>query len=57
MRIPFRYDSNRPLFSPVKRVSYKIDTTREGAALDYDKLLMEVETNGTVPAEDAVLCC
>ena len=42
------------LFSPVKRVSYKIDTTREGAALDYDKLLMEVETNGTVPAEDAV---
>jgi len=42
------------LFSPVKRVSYKIDTTREGAALDYDKLVMEVETDGTVPAEDAV---
>ena len=42
------------LFSPVKRVSYKIDTTREGDALDYDKLVMEVETNGTVPAEDAV---
>ena len=42
------------LFSPVKRVSYKIDTTREGAALDYDKLVMEVETNGTVPAEDSV---
>ena len=42
------------LFSPVKRVSYKIDTTREGAALDYDKLIMEVETNGTVPAEDSV---
>ena len=42
------------LFSPVKRVSFKIDTTREGAALDYDKLVMEVETNGTVPAEDSV---
>ena len=42
------------LFSPVKRVSFKIDTTRAGAALDYDKLLMEVETNGTVAAEDAV---
>ena len=42
------------LFSPVKRVSYKIDTTREGDALDYDKLTMQVETNGTIPAEDAV---
>ena len=42
------------LFSPVKRVSFKVDSTREGAALDYDKLLMEVETNGTVAAEDAV---
>ncbi len=42
------------LFSPVKRVSFKIDSTRAGAALDYDKLLMEVETNGTVAAEDAV---
>ena len=42
------------LFSPVKRVSFKIDSTREGAALDYDKLIMEVETNGTVAAEDAV---
>ncbi len=42
------------LFSPVKKVSYKIDTTREGDALDYDKLVMQVETNGTVPAEDAL---
>ncbi len=42
------------LFSPVKRVSFKVDSTREGAALDYDKLVMEVETNGTVAAEDAV---
>ena len=42
------------LFSPVKKVSYKIDTTREGEALDYDKLMMQVETNGTIAAEDAV---
>ena len=42
------------LFSPVKKVSYSIDTTREGDALDYDKLTMQVETNGTIPAEDAV---
>ena len=42
------------LFSPVKKVSYSIDSTREGEALDYDKLTMQVETNGTIPAEDAV---
>jgi DNA-directed RNA polymerase subunit alpha len=42
------------LFSPVKKVSFKVDTTREGDALDYDKLMMEVETNGTLAAEDAV---
>ena len=42
------------LFSPVKKVSFSIDNTRAGSALDYDKLLMTVETNGTVNAEDAV---
>ena len=42
------------LFSPVKKVSYSISTAREGKALDYDKLIMEVETNGSVSAEDAV---
>ncbi len=42
------------LFSPVKKVSYSISTAREGKALDYDKLTMEVETNGSVSAEDAV---
>ena len=41
------------LFSPVKRVSYSISTAREGKALDYDKLTMEVETNGSISAEDA----
>ncbi len=42
------------LFSPVKKVSFTVDSTRAGAALDFDKLVMEVETNGTVAAEDAV---
>ena len=42
------------LFSPVKKVSYSISTAREGKALDYDKLIMEVETNGSISAEDAV---
>ena len=38
------------LFSPVKKVSFTIENTRAGSALDYDKLLMTVETNGTVDA-------
>ena len=42
------------LFSPVKKVSYSISTAREGKALDYDKLTMEIETNGSLSAEDAV---
>tara|TARA_Y100000590_G_scaffold12258_1_gene14892 strand:+ start:1198 stop:2223 length:1026 start_codon:yes stop_codon:yes gene_type:complete len=42
------------LFSPVKKVSYTIENAREGQSLDYDKLIMNVETNGSIPAEDAV---
>ena len=42
------------LFSPVKKVSYSISTAREGKALDYDKLIMEVETNSSLKAEDAI---
>ena len=42
------------LFSPVKKVSYTIENAREGKSLDYDKLVMTVETDGSLPAEDAV---
>ena len=42
------------IFSPVKKVSYSVSTAREGKALDYDKLTMEVETNGSISAEDAI---
>ena len=42
------------LFSPVKKVSYKIENTRVGQVTDYDKLIMNVETNGAVSPEDAV---
>ena len=42
------------LFSPVKKVSYSVSTAREGKALDYDKLTMEIETNGSISAEDAL---
>ena len=42
------------LFSPVKKVSYTVENAREGKSLDYDKLVMNIETDGSVPAEDAV---
>jgi DNA-directed RNA polymerase subunit alpha len=38
----------------VKKVSYRIENTREGQILDYDKLTMTVETNGAVTPEDAI---
>jgi DNA-directed RNA polymerase subunit alpha len=42
------------LYSPVRRVAYKVENTRVGQVTDYDKLTMEVETNGAVTPEDAV---
>ncbi len=42
------------LFSPVKKVAYKIDNSRVGQVTDYDKLSMSIETNGTVSPDDAV---
>jgi DNA-directed RNA polymerase subunit alpha len=42
------------LFSPVRKVSYKVENTRVGQVTDYDRLAMVVETNGAVTPEDAV---
>jgi len=42
------------LFSPVVKVSYKVETARVGQITDYDRLAMTVETDGSVTAEDAV---
>jgi len=42
------------LYSPVRQVSYKVDNARIGQELDYDKLSLSVETDGTVTPEDAV---
>ena len=42
------------IFSPVRRVAYKVENTRVGQQTDYDKLSMTVETNGAVKPEDSV---
>lgn len=58
----YNRDEDRPIglipvdavYSPVRKVAYKIENTRSGQYLDYDKLSMELETNGTISPEDAV---
>ncbi len=42
------------LYSPVRKVSYKVDNTRVGQDTDYDKLSLSVDTDGSVTPEDAV---
>jgi DNA-directed RNA polymerase subunit alpha len=42
-------------FSPVKRVSYKIEETRVGRLTNFDKLILEIWTDGTVEAQDALM--
>ncbi len=41
-------------FSPVRKVSYKVDNTRVGQETDYDKLTLDVITNGAVTPDDAL---
>ena len=42
------------IYSPVRRVSYKVEPTRVGQVTDYDKLLLTLETDGSVTPENAV---
>ncbi len=42
------------LFSPVRKVNYTVQNARVGQVTDYDKLVLEVWTNGAVRPEDAV---
>ena len=41
-------------FSPIRRVSYAVESARVEQRTDLDKLVLDIETNGTVSAEDAV---
>ncbi len=42
------------IFSPVRKVAYKVDNTRVGQVTDHDKLSLMITTNGAVTPEDAV---
>ena len=42
------------IYTPIKQVNYNVENTRVGQITDYDKLTLEVWTNGTITAKDAV---
>ena len=42
------------MFSPVVKASYKIENSRVGQVTDYDKLILQVETNGVISPDDAI---
>lgn len=42
------------LFSPIKKVAYYVENTRVGQDTDYDRLILDVTTNGTVKPDDAI---
>ena len=42
------------MFSPITKVTYKIENSRVGQVTDYDKLIFEVETNGVLSPDDAI---
>jgi DNA-directed RNA polymerase subunit alpha len=42
------------IFSPVKKVNFAVDATRVGQSIDYDKLTLEVTTDGTTSAREIV---
>ncbi len=42
------------LFSPIRNVGYRVEDTRVGDITNYDRLIMNIETDGTITPEDAV---
>jgi DNA-directed RNA polymerase subunit alpha len=43
------------IFSPIIKVNYEVETTRVGQKTDYDKLILEVWTDGTILPEDSII--
>lgn len=42
------------IFTPVKAVNYSVESTRVGQSIDYDKLTLDVQTNGTMSAKEII---
>ncbi len=42
------------MFSPIRKVNFTVDDTRVGQSVDFDRLTVEVETNGSITPDDAL---
>jgi DNA-directed RNA polymerase subunit alpha len=42
------------IFSPIRKVNFSVDDTRVGQSVDYDRLTIEIETNGSITPDDAL---
>ena len=51
---PIGYIAVDSIFTPIKKVNYFVNNTRVGQNIDYDKLTIEVETNGTLTAREVI---
>lgn len=51
---PIGYIPIDSIYTPVKKVNYNVENTRVGQSIDYDKLVMEVWTNGAFSAKEIV---
>lgn len=53
--LPLTYIPIDSIFSPIKNVNFTIENTRVGQRTDYEKLILEVTTDGSINPEEAVL--
>lgn len=53
--LPLGFISLDSIFSPIKNVNYTIENTRVGQRTDYEKLILEVITDGSITPEEAVI--
>jgi len=51
---PIGYIAVDSIFTPVKKVNYNVESTRVGQNVDFDKLTIEVETNGSLSGREAI---
>ncbi len=51
---PIGYIPIDAIFTPVKRASYSVESTRVGQSIDYDKLTLDVKTDGSLTAKDVL---
>src|SRR6202042_3424230 len=42
------------IFSPIRKVNFSVDDTRVGQSVDFDRLTLEIETNGSITPDDAL---